>query len=181
MTTEKPEKVKLDFYALGKVDKMPDIQMYNTNKGISDRANNILERNTFSLNSSKLENLQQNYKKLHCLSEMNNESNNYLKPLALYNHKEKYNIKDDMTNQETYKLAKNKFFANDKVSKLQPGEGLSKSDFVSKKQEAGNIRKLRNDDLPQSTEKMIDHNLYFDKNNKQMIRFPKGHWGASSE
>jgi hypothetical protein len=160
---------------------MPDIHMYNTNKGISDRANNILERNTFSLNSSKLENLQKNYKTLHSLSEMNKESNNYLKPIEIYNHKEKYSIKDDMTNQETYKLAKNKFFANDKESKLQPGEGVSKADYINKKQEIGNIRRIRNDNVSHSTEKVIDHNLYFDKNNKEMIRFPKGYWGASAE
>ena len=51
MKTENLERVKLDFYGLGKTDHKPEFQMFNCNKGFSDKANNILERNSLSLNS----------------------------------------------------------------------------------------------------------------------------------
>jgi hypothetical protein len=181
MKTEKPERVKLDFYALGRVDKMPEINIQTNNKGISDNANNILERNTFSLNSSKFDTLKSNFKTLHSLSESNKDNNNYLKPIQVYNHQEKYGIKDDMTNQETYKISRLKYFSNDKESNLQPGQSLSKADYLSKKH-AGKIdSNNRGNILSNSTEKVINHNLFFDKNNKQMIRFPKNHWAADAE
>ena len=194
MTTEQPQRVRLDFYALGRMDNMPKITLNKPNKGISDNANNLLERNNLSCNSANLESLRNNYKSLHGLNEMNKDSNNYLKPLTMYNNKEKYGIKSDMTNKEMYNLTRMKYFSKDKDAvSINSGMNVSKEEFLNKKSvgngnnhfsrfpvitETGNFNNISNKD---KVERIKDNNLYFDKNNNQMIRYPKGFWNSTKE
>lgn len=114
MTTEKavmPERIKLDYYALGKLDKIPEMRTFNTNRGISDTAGDLLHRNKLSLNSNNLEPLRNSFKNYNTLESVKKDTNNYLNPLNIFNKQDKYSVPPDMTNIGTYKLAKEKYFA----------------------------------------------------------------------
>jgi hypothetical protein len=185
MTTEIPlERIKLDYYALGKYQNPPSFQPFTNYKATSDHASDLLKRNCLSLNSSNLEIVRNNYKTLNTLDKLKTESNNYLHPIEAYNNKMKYGIDKTMTNKETYNITKNKYFASDFNSKqdssIKEGVGLSNADFK--------IKKLHNSEyIPSLTSEnhigsqLKDNLLVFDKTRKDMIRYPKGHWAHSSE
>jgi hypothetical protein len=178
MTTERPEIVKLDFYALGKVNRNPQIHPYNNNKGIPDHSNNLLERNALSLNSSNLESIRNNYRSLHTVDEIKKETNNYLNPIHVYKSSEKYNINDNMTNKETYNITKEKLFAQDRAISNNTGRSVNKDDFVKMKSVTmNNLNSTTSENNNSISLPRIKENvLYFDKNNKNMIRYPKGFW-----
>ncbi len=180
MATQRIERVKLDFYALGKAENIPQPNFIAANKGLSDKAGNILERNNLSLNSKNLENYRNNIKTFHSVNEMNKESNNYLNPTNAFESRDKYGIKPNFTNRETLNITRLKYHSKDaQVAYLNKGSSVSKTEFLNKKSEENNYK------LPQVTTEKIaklnDNNLYFDKNNKEMIRYPKGFWGTGKE
>lgn len=176
----------LDFYALGKVTTMPDITTYMTNRGIKDTSNELLARNALSLNSGNLESVRNNYRQLHTLSEANQNTNNYLNPISTYRVNEKYTIKSDMNNQEVYRIAKSKMFASDKSNELPSGVRCSKEDFVKNKNNLStsvisHINSNKSMPILDRASSLKDNSLVFDKNNKAMIRYPKGFWNYNPE
>jgi hypothetical protein len=185
MTTEKPlERVKLDYYALGKVEKNPEIHVFNNNKGTKDTSNNILERNCLSVNSSNLNSLRENFKTMSTVYSQKLDTNNYMDPLKNYSSNEKYTIRPDMTNRETYNITKSKYFANDRAMILNTGMSLSKDEFSKRKN-------YLTDSFPKITENsnfnnekiktLTETELYFMKNDKGMVRYPKGYWKYNAE
>ena len=186
----KPERPKLDFYALGKLEQLPDIKSTCAfNKGIMDKGNTLMERNSLSLNSANLEQVRNNYRGLKTLQNSQIETNNYLSPLQTYTSSEKSNIRSDMINRETFNIARARYFVKDRESTLQNGFNITKEEFVKAKQElfgVENISKSLNY-IPtapndNSSEGFKDNVLVFDKNSKgDMIRYPKGYWGKNPE
>lgn len=172
--------VPLDYYAYGKVNSVPQFNQFASNMGIKDTSSNLLERNALSINSSKLEHLRGSYKQIHSLHESNPKGNNYMNPIQSFNSQEKYSIKPDMTNIETFRIARSKHFATDRSSDIQSGVKCTKEEFIQAKNDQV-IGKHANLPCINETKKLNDNSLVFDKTNKSMIRYPKGFWGFCPE
>jgi hypothetical protein len=173
------ERVKLDFYALGRVDdsKLRKNINIHTNKSIADTSGNLLTRNALSLNSSNLSHIRNNYRNLHTLGEANKEKNNYLNPIEAFNSQQKFDIASNAVNKETYNIERGKFFSKDRDSLDNQNINQSKvslNDYMIKK---NNLPIVNN----QTAKNLQENYLYFDKNNQQMIRYPKGFWNHNLE
>jgi parallel beta-helix repeat protein len=95
------EKVKLDFYALGKYNNKGDSYKMGHN-GFVDTANNIIERNSIYLNNIGIE-VKDNIKKYSVLNDADKTTNNYLEPIKIYNLKDKQKSTSNLTNLELFK------------------------------------------------------------------------------
>jgi hypothetical protein len=173
------ERVKLDFYALGRVDDSICRKNINihTNKGIADTSGDLMTRNALSLNSNNLSHIRNNYRNLHTLGEANKEKNNYLNPIAAFNSQQKFDIPSNAVNKEIYNIERRKFFSKDKdISENENlnGNKVSLKDYMNKKNALPLVNK-------QSGQILQENYLYFDKNNQQMIRYPKGFWNHNLE
>jgi hypothetical protein len=177
------DRVKLDFYALGNTNTNVG-NMYNLhpNKGISDKSNDLLTRNALSLNSSNLSDIRNGYRNLHTLNEANKNTNNYLNPIGAFNVEEKYSIPSNVVNIEAYNITRRKYFSSDIASHdSQNGEKVNTKDFLAKK---NNLPKISTESLAKGEgagNVLKENNLYFDKNNNQMIRYPKGFWNYNPQ
>jgi hypothetical protein len=95
------EKVKLDFYALGKYNNNGDSYKMGHN-GFVDTANNIIERNSIYLNNAGID-IKDNIKKYAVLNEADKNTNNYLEPIKTYNIKGKHKPSSNLTSLELFK------------------------------------------------------------------------------
>lgn len=173
------ERAKIDFYAYGKCDKKPEPHLFTTNRGLSDRSNTLLERNALSLNSGNLENIRNNYRTLHTVNQANAGNNNYLQPLQLFNKQEKYGVDNTMTNMRTYLNTKEKYFAKDIEKPIHTGFNVAKEEFMKRKS-----LEMASSSSPSRgfyNKELKNNNLFFDKTNKVVLRYPKGHWGLSEK
>ena len=126
----------LDFYALGKVPPYQKITSFiPPNNGFRSTSNNMLKRNYFSINNRNFDDLKNIYpKKQATIYEQNINENNYLIPLNIYNKIQRYDLPNNVVNQETYNLAKEKLYAKDIISTVKKGQRLSRNDFFKEKQ-----------------------------------------------
>lgn len=67
------------------------------------------------------------------LSEQDIKNNNYLSPLDAYKSFQNYSIPKNVTNTETYNIAKEKLFAKDINSSLKKGKLITKKEFIENK------------------------------------------------
>ena len=125
----------IDFYALGKV---PPYQKNKNfippNNGFRSTSNNLIKRNYFSINNRYFDDLKNIYpKKQATIYEQNIEENNYLTPLSVFNTVQRYDLPNNVVNQETYNIAKEKLYAKDIFSTIRKGKPLSRNDFFAQK------------------------------------------------
>lgn len=103
--------VSLDFYGIGNFpQKNIEIPILKYNSAFKDTSNDIFTRNKLSINTENPQNLR-NSTKENSLKSSNIELNNYLNPLKVFKNDQKYNLKDNLVNQETYRLTKDKCYA----------------------------------------------------------------------
>jgi len=183
MTTENPEAIKIDFYALGKTNKIHQNPNQENYKPISNYSNNILERNALSLNSSNLQQIRNNFKNLHSSSEIQlKETNNYLNPINMYKSKDIYQINPNFTNKGTFNVLREKYFASDVNRPINDGMNLSKLEFAKKKRELDSNKQeeIQNKFLPEIEERkprtLKENTFFFDKSTNKIIRYYKGFW-----
>lgn len=126
----------LDFYALGKVHNYNKItQFISPNNGFRSTSNNLLKRNYFSINNRLFDDLKNaNPKKQATIYGQNINENNYLTPFNVFNSFQRYDLPNNVVNQETYNLAKEKLFAKDIFSPIKKGKYLSRNDYFTQKQ-----------------------------------------------
>ena len=106
--------VSLDFYAIGNFpQKNIEIPKLKYNNAFKDTSNDIFIRNKLSLNSNKLEAqyLKTPNKDINILKLSNLENNNYLNPLEAFKNEQKYNINDNLVNQKTFRIVRDKCFS----------------------------------------------------------------------
>ena len=189
----------LEFYALGKVHSQKKFQNFEWNKGIKSTSNDIIVRNSLSINAKKFHDMNNN-KKLSNLKEQNITENNYMDPIKMYKTLEKYSLPQYATNIGMYKLMKEKYFARDIHSSIAQGKQISKNEFIQQKEKIMKKGNLNLDNIDSNKDKNIKENkaiiksksaktglvyrdpndyskkllkgnyLYFDKNNEQMIK-----------
>ena len=126
----------IDFYALGKVSNYHKItQFIPPNNGFRSTSNNLLKRNYFSINNRHFDDLKNiNPKKQATIYEQNINENNYLTPFNVFNSFQRYDLPNNVVNQETYNIAKEKLFAKDNFSSIKKGKNLSRNDYFLQKQ-----------------------------------------------
>lgn len=95
------EKVKLDFYALGKYNKNAESYKMGHN-GFADTANNIIERNSIYLNNTGI-NVNANIKKFSVLNDAEKNTNNYLEPFKTYNTNDRHKETSNLARLELFK------------------------------------------------------------------------------
>jgi hypothetical protein len=95
------EKVKLDFYALGKYNNSGDTYKMGHN-GFVDTANNIIDRNSIYFNNTGID-VSANIKKYSVLNEANKNFNNYLEPIKTYNTQGRHKQTSNLTCMEIHK------------------------------------------------------------------------------
>lgn len=104
--------VSLDFYAIGNFpQKNVDIPKLKYNSAIKDSSNDIFTRNRLSINTDKLDNLRNSNKDSNILKQSNITTNDYLNPMKAFKNDAKYNIQNNLVNQEQYRLMKDKHYA----------------------------------------------------------------------
>ncbi len=123
----------IEFYALGKLPNGTVYPTFQWNKGIKSTSSNIIDRNILSINTKKF-NQMYPYKKLADLSQQNVTENNYMKPVKLYKTREKYNLPNNSSNFEIYKIMKEKYFSQDIQSPIAKGKLLNKTDYLKQKE-----------------------------------------------
>ena len=125
----------IDFYALGKVPPyQKNTNFIPPNNGFRSTSNNLIKRNYFSINNRYFDDLKNIYpKKQATIYEQNIEENNYLTPLSVFNTVQRYDLPNNVVNQETYNIAKEKLYAKDIFSTIRKGKRLSRNDFFAQK------------------------------------------------
>lgn len=125
----------IDFYALGKVPPyQKNTNFIPPNNGFRSTSNNLIKRNYFSINNRYFDDLKNIYpKKQATIYEQNIEENNYLTPLSVFNTVQRYDLPNNVVNQETYNIAKEKLYAKDIFSTIRKGKPLSRNDFFAQK------------------------------------------------
>ena len=125
----------IDFYALGKVPPyQKNTNFIPPNNGFRSTSNNLIKRNYFSINNRYFDDLKNIYpKKQATIYEQNIEENNYLTPLSVFNKVQRYDLPNNVVNQETYNIAKEKLYAKDIFSTIRKGKRLSRNDFFAQK------------------------------------------------
>lgn len=104
-------RVSLDFYALGNFpQKNIEIPRLKFNSAFKDTSSDIFNRNKICLNSNKIENLRSSIKESNTLKNSNKEFNDYLNPIKTFKNNQRYNIKDNLVNKETFRLERDKLF-----------------------------------------------------------------------
>ena len=125
----------IDFYALGKVPPyQKNTNFIPPNNGFRSTSNNLIKRNYFSINNRYFDDLKNIYpKKQATIYEQNIEENNYLTPLSVFNTVQRYDLPNNVVNQETYNIAKEKLYAKDIFSTIRKGKRLSRNDIFAQK------------------------------------------------
>ncbi len=125
----------IDFYALGKVPPyQKNTNFIPPNNGFRSTSNNLIKKNYFSINNRYFDDLKNIYpKKQATIYEQNIEENNYLTPLSVFNTVQRYDLPNNVVNQETYNIAKEKLYAKDIFSTIRKGKRLSRNDFFAQK------------------------------------------------
>ena len=190
----------LDFYTMGKVDKQNTYSTaYNWNRGFQSTSNNILTRNELSINSRQFFNTNI-HKNITTIQNQNITENNYMEPIKVYKTFEKYNLPKYAINCETYNIMKEKIFTKDTENTITKGKNVTKNEFLTQKESLlkpinknNNIENKNNrkniDISKKSITKSVSspglvykdptdytkqilppNNLYFDKNNNQMLK-----------
>jgi hypothetical protein len=95
------ERVKLDYYALGKYDNKTDLYKMG-HQGFIDKSSNIVERNAIYLNNSGI-NVKDNIKNYSVLNDVDKNCNNYLQPTKVFNLRDKHNPSSNLANLEIFK------------------------------------------------------------------------------
>ena len=139
----------LVFYALGKV-KNPKVNANNiklyTSQGFRSSSNDMFERNMFSINSSCYDELRKK-KGYSTIKQQILEENDYLNPLKIYKSFHKYDVSNNCVNQETYNLAKKKFYSRDRHSNIKKGLYITKKEFNEQKNILLNKKDFKSIDL----------------------------------
>lgn len=182
----KPNFIPLDFYALGKCRNPPSRTQTNfgTNNAFRSTSNDLLHRNIFSINNQKFDSLKEDHKKLATIRDQNIPENSYMNPLNCFKTQQRFNLPTDMTNKETYNIAKEKLFSIDKYSTLTNGRHISKEEFNKSKKDyeseriKSNLQIKTNEGEESKTVDLRDNKLVFDKNAQGMLRM-KGLCGPS--
>jgi hypothetical protein len=96
---------KLNYYAYGEIpthiaslSSHKPIPKFISNNSYKDKANGMLERNAYSLNSSQFDTLKSKYTALKTLSEKNINDNNYLDPLPSFERRYKPQMNNNSSN-----------------------------------------------------------------------------------
>ena len=139
----------LEFYTLGKINSNIAYPTQELNKAIRSTSNDIITRNSLSINSSKFNNMNL-YKNLSNLNEQNITENNYMNPIKIYQTCEKYNLPKYATNIEMYRLMKEKYFARDIHSAISQGKCLTKNEFIKQKERILKKDNLSKDNISQN-------------------------------
>lgn len=127
--------IKLDFYALGKAEPLPEINNPKNNYSFRSSSNNLLIRNYYSINCSKLENLKEKKtKKLAIVFHQDIDNNDYLEPFKPFKSNHRYDIPSNSINKGMYNLTKKKLYIEGQESKVNKGKQITKIDFLHKKQ-----------------------------------------------
>lgn len=127
--------IKLDFYALGKAEPLPEINNPKNNYSFRSSSNNLLIRNYYSINCSKLENLKEKKtKKLATVFHQDIDNNDYLEPFKPFKSNHRYDIPSNSINKGMYNLTKKKLYIEGQESKVNKGKQITKIDFLHKKQ-----------------------------------------------
>lgn len=131
--TKKKETHPLEFYALGKIVKYPKTTN-NLYQNIDYKifSKNILKRNYLSINNTIFNGLKKN-KSQATIYEQNIPENNHLFALDSFQKIKKYDLPSNVTNKETYNIAKSKLYVLNKSSTIRKGRLISRGDFVSQK------------------------------------------------
>lgn len=123
----------LEFIALGKVSNPPKLtSTFSYNNAFRSTSNDLLQRNLFSINNSKYNELRKS-KRPSLICDQDIRNNNYLAPLDAYKSFQNYSIPKNVINTGTYNLAKEKLFAKDINSSLRKGSCISEKDFRESK------------------------------------------------
>lgn len=138
----------LDFYTLGKVNKSNEYQtQFEWNKGFKSTSNNILERNSLSINNKQF-NDQNKTKKYSTLYDQNITENNYMNPIKVYKTFEEYKFPSYAINVGTYNLYKKKLYARDlNISQVTKGKNVSQIDFYSQRNKMSKRENLSVDNI----------------------------------
>ena len=145
----------LDFYTLGKVNSNIAYPTQEWNKGIKSTSNDIITRNSLSINTKKFNNMNL-HKNLSYLNEQNIDENNYMNPVKIYKTCQKYDLPKYATNIEMYRLMKEKYFARDIHSAITQGKCLSKKEFIKQKERILKKDNLSKDDITSNIDKNIE-------------------------
>jgi hypothetical protein len=124
----------LVFYALGKVKNKSinnNIGLF-TSQGFRSSSNDMIYRNMFSMNSSNFDDIKKN-KEYSTIKKQILEENDYLNPIKIYKSFHKYDVHNNCINQETFNLAKKKYYSRDRISNIKTGLYLTKSQFNEQK------------------------------------------------
>ena len=133
-------KISLDFYAVGNVNKRPELDKFKLNKSFAGGANNLLIRNYLSVNNSDFDKLKSTIpKKISTVFHQNKNENNYLEPFHSYRNEHRYDIPDYGINHGMYDLMKNRLYSKDSNSIIYKGKEISKNDFIDLKKRLMNI------------------------------------------
>ena len=123
------------FYALGKVNKEKinndNFPLY-TSQGFRSSSNNLIKRNLFSINSSCFDELKKK-KEYSTIKKQKLGENDYIKNFRLYNSFHKFDVYNNCLNQETFNLAKKKFYSRDRFSNIKKGLLITKKEFNEQK------------------------------------------------
>ena len=150
----------LVFYALGKI-KNPKINNSNiklyTSQGFRSSANDVFERNLFSINSSCYDDLRKK-KGYSTIKQQILEENDYLNPLKIYKSFHKYDVRNNCINQETYNLAKKKFYSRDRHSNIKKGLFITKKEFLEQKKNLLNKKESKSIDFKEKEKSPVEDN-----------------------
>lgn len=145
----------LDFYALGKVaNQHKYISNIKPNKAFRSTSNDLLNRNIFSINSPKYDDLKKN-KNNSILSEQNIKENNYLNPLEVFNTYKKYSIPSNVSNIETYNISKKKIFNKSNIPLIKKGLQITYTNFIDCKKKILTEKYSRNNKIEPINEKNL--------------------------
>lgn len=169
----KPVAIPLTFYALGKSNLesiyKPTDSFFSYNNAKADKANNILNRNSFSVNTKEYQNkTQTQIKPISSLKEADINTNNYINPIYNYlpNSFSQSNINSNKV--EMYNLLKSKKFVKESFctdDKTVNGQEISKEVFSQLKRSSStiNVYNGRNG-------RKLHHNFLYFKPDKENIR-----------
>ena len=128
----------LVFYALGKVKNQnkslnnSNISLYRS-QGFRSSSNDMIKRNVLSMNSTCFDDMKKKSKEYSTIKKQILEDNDYLNPLKIYKSFHKYDVHNNCINQETYNLAKKKYYSRDRISNIKTGLYLTRKQFNEQK------------------------------------------------
>lgn len=156
------------FYALGKVNKEKidniSFPLY-TSQGFQNSPNNLIKRNLFSINSSCFDELKKK-KEYSSIKKQSLEETDYSKNFTLYNLYHKFDVYNNCINQETYNLARKKFYSRDIFSNIKKGLLITKKEFNEEKNRLMNKVSKSIDLKEKKVELSFDKNKNLENNEK---------------